>query len=729
YLQPLYDALPIDIRLDTRKLSVGPLPPDAAQALLHGQLDRAPEELVKQAGGNPFLLTELARHAADHAHAPATELSLQYVVVARAAALAESERRLLQVLAVASRPIDLALAVEAAGVDAGPRTLLEALTAAHLARSTGDEGEVECFHDKVREALLGALTPHALRELHQALAGALSARARSGKPVDAEQLAVHLLGAGYGEDAAVQLARAADQAMAELSFERAARLYGQALELGRFAEEEAQRLRVARADALSEAGRGPLAAEAYLDAMQHVTGEAAHALEHRAAEQYLFSGRLEQGRALLARTLARHGVRLPASKTGAMASLVYERARLRLRGPVFRERPPDPSTSSDLELLSMSARALGGLDFVRGAALWARHARLALDAGDAEQITFGLLGEVWNAALGIGSAEAVPGLLAKAESLLEGSELWRHAHYARGWIHFNRGFFLYSGPPQDSAGALPDFDRFLVLSRERPGPNATYDRAMAELHRVNIRAGLARFAEVARELPALCDDARERGDAAVLPLLAGSAGALALIAVGALEEAQFQLARASAAWSACRSAYAFQDYFLLQGDTWLAAARGEHRAAFERAQRDLVRFADSPLRASPAMSDNVTMCAGATTAALAATVTGSERAELVRRMRRFRFRGPQPRSSQAATIAALEGRRDSVIEALRGMLASPQPPIAVHANRRHLGRLLGGDEGRAMVAETDALFRAGGVVDPERFADILSPGLSALDAP
>ncbi|MFI5308973.1 MAG: hypothetical protein ACHQ53_16565, partial [Polyangiales bacterium] len=701
----------------------------AAQALLHGQLERAPEELVKQAGGNPFLLTELARHAADHAHAPATELSLQYVVVARAAALAESERRLLQVLAVASRPIDLALAVEAAGVDAGPRTLLEALTAAHLARSTGDEGEVECFHDKVREALLGALTPDALRELHQALARALWARSRSGAPVDAEQLAVHLLGAGHGEDAAVQLARAADQAMAELSFDRAARLYSQALELGRFAEAEAQRLRVARADALSEAGRGPLAAEAYLDAMKHVTGEAAHALEHRAALQYLLSGRLEFGRALLARPLARHGIRLPASSAGTLAALVYERARLRLRGLEFRERPPDSGTRGDLELLRTSARAFGRVDFVRGAALWARHLRLALDAGNAEEITGGLNAEVRSAGLGIGSAEAVPALLAKAESLLERSEPWRHAHNVRSFFHYDRGFFLYLGPPQDAAGSLGDFDRFLVLSREHPGPNATYDRAMAEVHRVNIRVFLARFAEVARELPALCDDAWERGDFAVLPLLAGSGGASALIAVGALEEAHFQLARASAAWSACRSAYAFQDYSLLLGATLLAGARGEHRAAFERAQRDLVRFADSPLRVSPAMSDSVTGVALDTAAALAATVGGSERSELVRRMQRFRFRAAEPRSRQAAAVAALEGRREAVIEILRGRLASPAPSIAVHANRRYLGRLLGGDEGRAMVAEADAFFRAGGVVDAERFADIWTPGLSALDAP
>jgi hypothetical protein len=51
-------------------------------------------------------------------------------------------------------------------------------------------------------------------------------------------------------------------------------LYTAALEHGRFDPDETQRLRVARADALAEAGRGPHAAEGYLGAMRHVAGEA-----------------------------------------------------------------------------------------------------------------------------------------------------------------------------------------------------------------------------------------------------------------------------------------------------------------------------------------------------------------------------------------------------------------------------------------------------------------------
>lgn len=92
-------------------------------------------------------------------------------------------------------------------------------------------------------------SPYARRKLcHAALARALEARA----DVGAEQLAVHLLGSGRTQDAALQLVRAADAALSELSFDRAARLYAQALEQGEFEAEELRRISAA----LSFAGRG-----------------------------------------------------------------------------------------------------------------------------------------------------------------------------------------------------------------------------------------------------------------------------------------------------------------------------------------------------------------------------------------------------------------------------------------------------------------------------------------
>jgi len=62
-LEPLY-ALELDMRLDVRRIDVGPLPLDAATALGRDRLGDAAHALAREAAGNPFLLGELSRAGA-----------------------------------------------------------------------------------------------------------------------------------------------------------------------------------------------------------------------------------------------------------------------------------------------------------------------------------------------------------------------------------------------------------------------------------------------------------------------------------------------------------------------------------------------------------------------------------------------------------------------------------------------------------------------------------------
>ena len=712
-LAPLYEVLPSDIRLDVRQLRLGPLRPDAANALLRKQVGWLPEALARGAVGNPFLLRELGRYVLAYAHEPPLDISFDDVVVTRAASLPQSERKLLQVVAVAGGPIDLRVAVEAAQLTAGPRMLFDTLSDAHLVRATGDGTLVECYHDKVRDALVASLTAEALRAHHAALASALAGQARA----DPEQLAYHLSNAGDHELAARHLVRAAELAYAEFAFEGAARLFARALECGRFDPSELQRLRIARADALAEAGRGPDSAEAYLAAVEHASGEAKDALEYRAGHQYLYSGRLEQGRLLLVRSLARRGVRLPPSDVAAQASLAFQRARLRWRGFEFRERQPDPVLSEQLAWLQTSARALGRLDFVRGADLSARYLKFALDAGDAAHVAIGLSMEIWHRTLGIGNAAEVPSIAERAELVLSRTNSLK----ARCWFHFCRGFYRYYGPEPELLAAIQDFERFLALTRDGHYPNVSYDRSVAEHNRVNARVRLGRVSEAARELPALLDHAYERGDFVVLPLLAGEHGTLAFIAVGALDDAQRELERAARAWSSCGNAYTFQDYFLLAGATYLALARGQVQSAWDRAQEDLTRFWHSALRPSRPMGARVKMSAATAALALAAQSPANERAALVRAARQLTkgislniMSGPL-----WASVAWLNGARDAAVTILRETLSTPESlrfPLQSHMIRRRLGELIRGEEGKALMDEADGFLREGGTVDPARLA-------------
>ncbi|HZY87070.1 MAG TPA: serine/threonine-protein kinase, partial [Gemmataceae bacterium] len=155
---------------DRRELAVEPLSPEEGEelalALLPGEAaDRAvAAAIAREARGNPFFLHELAQHAQAGplpAHGADTGVSLQEVLWARVLGLPEGDRRLLEVVAVASQPLREADACAAAEVGAeGPQALAR-LRAARFLRTAGpaEREEVETYHDRIRETVTGRLAP------------------------------------------------------------------------------------------------------------------------------------------------------------------------------------------------------------------------------------------------------------------------------------------------------------------------------------------------------------------------------------------------------------------------------------------------------------------------------------------------------------------------------------------------------------------------------------------
>jgi hypothetical protein len=120
------------------------------------------------------------------------------------------------------------------------------------------------------------------------------------------------------------------------------------------------------------------------------------------------------------------------------------------------------------------------------------------------------------------------------------------------------------------------------------------------------------------------------------------------------------------------------------------------------------------------------MC-GVATAACLRTTDPRERRQLERAAKRLargarRIRMAAP-GVPAACLACLGGDREGAIAALRRQLQKPLLPLYAHATRRRLGELLGDEEGKALIDEVDALLRAGGVIDPQRFTAVMMPGL------
>src|SRR5262249_23828008 len=153
-------------------------------------------------------------------------------------------------------------------------------------------------------------------------------------------------------------------------------------------------LRVRLADTLAHAGRGADAGRAYLEAAAGAPPEQALDLRRRAAEQFLRGGHVDEGLAAVREGLDEIGLSLPETPTRAFASLLYQRARISLRGLAFTER--DVHTPEELTRIDVCwsvGNGLNGVDIVRGADFQARHLLYALRAGEPYRISRALSSE------------------------------------------------------------------------------------------------------------------------------------------------------------------------------------------------------------------------------------------------------------------------------------------------------------------------------------------------
>src|SRR5262249_27106487 len=154
--------------LERLDLPVEPLSPAERRELAPALLD-SPDEtaaargdsIARQSGGYPFFVYELVQHlqgGASSAERPSKsgdDVSLSTVLWSRICRLPEEARRLLEIVAVASRPLYQSDACQAAEVGE-EHTALACLRAGRLLRSSGpgEHGEIETYHDRIRETVL-----------------------------------------------------------------------------------------------------------------------------------------------------------------------------------------------------------------------------------------------------------------------------------------------------------------------------------------------------------------------------------------------------------------------------------------------------------------------------------------------------------------------------------------------------------------------------------------------
>jgi eukaryotic-like serine/threonine-protein kinase len=700
------------------QLLVGALPEEEARHLWHalgGDLSDA--ATLRDAAGNPLLLAEIARARAAGDQAVA---SVDAAVQARMARLDGDARALLHAVAVAARPLPPEVIGTAAGLDDAAGAM-STLRMERLVRvRTRPAVTVEPYHDRIREAVVAAMSGDELRRAHGGIARALAAEETG----DRELMIEHWLGAGDSGRASRQAARAAREAEERFAFHRAAELYAIALLHGELDDATRCAITTRRAYTLTAAGRLVEAAVEFRAAASLTRGREKFALECKSVEQLLRAGHLDRGLAAAEELLAEVGLAMPRTWRRAVMALLIERARLRLRGLDFVERPEREVPPDVLQRLDVLWSVSSGFSFVNpivGRVLQARLLREALAAGEPrrcvlayglEQGYLGLYGEK--------TRDRTEEILARAR---RGAEKLG-AGDVRGYVEAAGGLGSYlagrfrEGNDRMIAGEL--------LMRENP-TEVRWQLDVCEIFRIAVLWNLGELREMLRLQPTYLRSAEERGSVYSQRGLRGWRSNAAWLIRDEPVEARLQAVKASLGRGQGEP-FHLHHYYDLLAHTQIDLYERKPEDAFARVDAGWRELVDSHLLRVQLLDIEAHWLRGATAVA-AARVDRGRLAIAEKAVRRLEgITSPQARVMAAQLRGGLcirVGAHTAAVEALREAIASAElAEMAAHhaVARLRLGLLLGGAEGRTLVEHAQLWMRDQGVVAPDAFAGLLSPG-------
>ncbi|MGD8859912.1 MAG: protein kinase [Myxococcales bacterium] len=369
------------------EVPLSPMSGEEAAALarsLSTELDPATlEHLAREAGGSPFLLGELVGHHA--ASAGDTLPDVRTVLLDRVARLSRDARELLELLAVAGRPLPRKVYAVAREADVDLQAAVAELLRAKLVRGSGTRSALCPYHDRIREAVVDSLDPRRRADLHARIVRVLEAQ----PDTDVETLLNHLVQAGNPSRAAGYAQVAASRAASRLAFERSAALFRFALEHDPGDVERQLGLRHELAHVLSLSGRRAEAAQVYLDGAQSASAAEAADLRQRAGQELLLSGHFVRGRALLRDALNDLGASLPEDVGEALQAWAQANAELAARGLDYTPRRPEqvaPEVALRLDTLWAAGFGLSRVEGVRVYGLLGKLVREALDHADTVRV-------------------------------------------------------------------------------------------------------------------------------------------------------------------------------------------------------------------------------------------------------------------------------------------------------------------------------------------------------
>ncbi|MFZ5896214.1 MAG: serine/threonine-protein kinase PknK [Myxococcota bacterium] len=727
---PLVRALLSEARLATFRhlLSLSALSEESAARVVERLGEFTPETtsiILKQANGNPFLLCELSRGVAEIGGSTSASVNLSEVLAQRLTRLPAAANELMQLVVLPGRAIPVDVALEALEFGSAELGHLASLRSAGLVRirSVGGTRRVEPYHDKIRETLASQLLPEQKSKLFARLVAALSRKPHN----DIELLADALAGAGDTERAATAAEKAAVVAESALAFARAAEWYRAALRLGSHSQEERRVLERKLGEALNNAGHGPQAAEALLRAASGAAPFEAIDLKRKAAAALLMSGRLPEGRRVLADVLRAVGIKEPSSTAAVLGALLTERLRLRSKRLEVGARALSSEELLELEAVDVAASSYADYDTLRGWGYAQRGLRLALRGADPGKLLRALSRELlYSSAEGDTGSAWVSRLIALGRRLSnELSEPSTLAHFDTACgVHA-----LLNTRWDEAAHALARAEeRF----RQSPG-GASWELGFVRRSYVAVVQMQGHMVEIESKIRDYTEDARDRDDFGAL--------AANLVGLGFTLLAKDQPQEVPAVLEEIRRVQALAGGYVELHALWAEAEwliySGaeppmlhdclERMARFDRGPASHVRF----FRLWNAGYEWRLVCCEL------ARAEGSERKRLTKTceqlLRRLKREAWGPAETQAwqveATLSLLNGHQQRAADLLeRSAQVNARDGARIHASAARLARA-------RILAETQAAnrfldeIRALRVVNPERMAYSLVPlPLRALEA-
>lgn len=718
---------------DTRRtLQIGPLTTEdaveyAMQMLgaLRPDAQARAQRLAQESDGNPFLLDQMVRVTVEAERGgDGKSLGLGEMLAARLKQMPRGARELVEVLAVAGQPMDARAAYRAASLEGDERPLLTSLRLAHLVRASATTELVDLYHDRIRETLVHELSAARARVIHRRLAEELEAAAVA-RP---ESLYEHCLGAGDNRRAAAYAAKAAVEAQAALAFERAALFYQRALDLCSDPGPQTASWLVGLGDALASAGRGGEAARAYLDAKPMLDAWSALEIERRAGQQYLISGRLEEGLTVIGRVLAKAGLPpLASSPKRAFLALVLRRMRVGLRGLSYKEREASAIPADALTRIDTCwavAEGMGLVDNIQGAAFQTLHLLLALDVGEPARIGRALAME--------GGYASSTGAAARATRLLREAERLADRPGSRATLGLVRAISAVAALHD---GQFEDAEKFAVeaetiLAGEQ-GLSA-WPLNIARVYHISALIDEGKIVELCRVSRRFLDDALDRGNLFAATMFRTGWSVLLWLAADDLVGARAALAAASAQCPAGVFYIPHYNCLLARGliDLHAGADDDAYRHIAEvwpAVERSLVlrirsvRVRCFRMRAACAIAAARVARDPKPLLAIAERDAGRLEREAHYSVILNRAWAQMLR----AGIAVTRENRRAALDHLHGAMDNfreCRSAFYLAMARRKRGELLSGDEGRAQIAAADAWMAGEGIVNPGRLAAAFVPG-------